>query len=163
MVRLGDANPEAYECAMDLLKTAIYKLTPIADVRDGMGLEDRIQQTKKKEVPPAIAQASACASDAEGSAIGNFVGLKAPERKRKAGRPTNSRDKPPYDDRGAKSKKFKQRATAQDADKCGTSKRLVSVVYAENQVTRARHAHKEEIFPQKKGRGKMLKLWRRWA
>lgn len=75
---------------------------------------DRTLQTKNKgrEALPAIVQASGNASDAEGSAVGDFIGLKAPERKRKAGRPTNSRDKPPYDDRGAKSKKFKQRATA---------------------------------------------------
>ena len=46
-------------------------------------------------------------SDDEGSVVKYFIGLSAPEQKRKAGRPTNSRDKPPYDDRFAKSKKNK--------------------------------------------------------
>lgn len=123
VVRLGDANPEAYECAMEMLKITMDKLTPIAAVRDGMGLEERTQQTKKKgkETLAAITQTVGNTSDAEGSAVGDFIGLKAPEWKRKAGRPTTSRDKPPYDDRGAKSKKLKQRASAQDVDKCGTS------------------------------------------
>lgn len=99
-MRLGDANIEAYDCAMDMLKRTVEKLTPIAAVQDGMGLEDRIQTNrgKEKEVLPARATGNACGSDAEGSAIGSFVGLKAPERKRKSGRPTTSRDKPPYDD-----------------------------------------------------------------
>ncbi|KAM3349064.1 hypothetical protein ACQJBY_022306 [Aegilops geniculata] len=80
-------------------------------------------QLKDKEVVPLIAYTNGNTSDAEGSGIGDFVGLKAPERKRKVGRPTNSRDKPPYDDRGANSKRLKQCKPAQDVDKCGTSKR----------------------------------------
>lgn len=124
VVRPGDANTEAYDCVMDILKTTMDKLTPIAAVRDGMGLEDRIQANKgkDKEVLPACATDNGCGSDAEGSAIGNFVGLKAPEWKRKTGRPTTSKDKPPYDDRGAKSKKYKRATNAQAADGCGTSK-----------------------------------------
>lgn len=124
-MRLGDANPEAYGIAMEMLKITMDKLTPVAAVRDGMGLEDRTQrmQLKDKEAVPAIAYTNSNTSDAEGSAIGDFVGLKAPERKRKAGRPTNSRDKPPYDDRGAKSKRLKQCKTGEDVEKCSTSKR----------------------------------------
>lgn len=80
-------------------------------------------QDTVKEIVPAIAHTSGNVSDAEGSAIGDFIGLKPPERKRKAARPTNSRDKPPYDDRGAKSKRMKQRTAAEDVDRCGTSKR----------------------------------------
>ncbi|XBH62286.1 hypothetical protein VPH35_116545 [Triticum aestivum] len=56
-------------------------------------------------------------------AIGNFMGLKAPERKQKPGRPITCRDKPPYDDRGAKSKKYILTANAQAGNGCGTSKR----------------------------------------
>ncbi|XBI07137.1 hypothetical protein VPH35_135078 [Triticum aestivum] len=125
VVRLGDANPEAYGIAMEMLKITMDKLTPVAAVRDGMGLEDRTQrmQLKDKEAVPAIAYTNSNTSDVEGSAIGDFVGLKAPERKRKAGRPTNSRDKPPYDDRGAKSKRLKQCKTGEDVEKCSTSKR----------------------------------------
>ncbi|XBI11238.1 hypothetical protein VPH35_138335 [Triticum aestivum] len=125
VVRISDANLEAYECAMEMLKITMDKLTPIAAVRDGRGLEDRIQQLtdKGKEAAAEIAPLVSNTSDVECSAIGDFIGLKAPEWKRKAGRPTTSRDKPPYDDRGWKSKKFKKAAGGDDADKCGTSKR----------------------------------------
>jgi hypothetical protein len=76
-VRLGDANPEAYDCAMEMLKITMDKLTPIAAVRDGMGLEDRTQplRIKGKETVPAIAYTGGNISDAEGSAIGDFIGL----------------------------------------------------------------------------------------
>lgn len=85
----------------------MQKLAHLAAVRDGMGLGERIQPNKgeSKEVIAVRAPPKSCGSDAEGREIGNFVGLKARERKRKAGRLTTSRDKPPYDDRGAKSKK----------------------------------------------------------
>lgn len=84
-------------------------------------MEDRIQTNKgkSKELIALPAPSSGCASDIEGSDIGNFTGLKAPERKRKAGRPTTSRDKPPYDDQGAESKKYKRAANAQGVDGCG--------------------------------------------
>ena len=64
-------------------------------------------QDTVKEIVPAIAHTSGNVSDAEGSAIRDFIGMKPPERKRKAGRPTNSRDKLPYDDWCAKSKRTK--------------------------------------------------------
>lgn len=40
-------------------------------------------QDTVKEIVPAIAHTSGNVSDAEGSAIGDFIGLKPPERKRK--------------------------------------------------------------------------------
>ncbi|KAF7089334.1 hypothetical protein CFC21_092334 [Triticum aestivum] len=63
---------------MDLLKKAVDKMTLIPTVQDGMGLEDRIQSNKgkNKELTAMCAPPSGCASDTEGSAIGNFVGLK---------------------------------------------------------------------------------------
>ena len=48
VVRLGEANTSAYECAMELLKETMHKLTPIAAVHDGMDLEHRIQANKEK-------------------------------------------------------------------------------------------------------------------
>ncbi|XBI25055.1 hypothetical protein VPH35_050048 [Triticum aestivum] len=125
VVRLGDANTSTYDCAMEILKKSMDTLTPMASVRDGMGLEDKIQSDKGKgkEMIPVHSAEIHEDSDAEGSAVGNFVGLKPPERKRKPGRPTTSRDKPPYDDRGAKSKKFKGTVNSQAPDGGGTSKR----------------------------------------
>lgn len=62
---------------MDLLKKAMDKMTLIATVRDGMGLEDRIQSKKgkNKELTVICAPPSGCASNTEGSAIGNFMRL----------------------------------------------------------------------------------------
>ena len=122
VVHLGDSNTEAYECAMDILKKAMDTLTPIAALQDGMGLEARIETQKIKQkdlVPLSVPYNTAC-SDAEGSAVGNFSGLRAPERKRKPGRPTTSRDKPPYDDQSAKNKSHTPNVHA--ANGYGTSK-----------------------------------------
>lgn len=84
------------------------KLTPLASQHDGLGLEQNwVQQAKRYRIECVREPQKVCGSDAGGSAVGNFIGLAAPERKRKAGRPTSSRDKPPYDDLGAKSKKSK--------------------------------------------------------
>ncbi|XP_037488827.1 uncharacterized protein LOC119367410 isoform X2 [Triticum dicoccoides] len=125
VVRLGDANTWTYECAMEILKKAMDTLTPMASVRDGMGLEDGIHSDKgkDKELIPMHAAESHEDNDAEGTAVGNFIGLKPPERKLKPGRPTTSRDKPPYDDPGAKSKKFKDATNGKAPDGSGTSKR----------------------------------------
>ncbi|KAM3256860.1 hypothetical protein ACQJBY_049330 [Aegilops geniculata] len=137
---------------LNILKTTVDKLTRIAAVRDGMGLEDRIQANKgkDKEVLPVCATNNGCGSDAEGSAIGNFVGLKAPEQKGKTGRPTTSMDKPPYDDRGAKSKKYNRTTNAQAADICGTSKHTCFYSICREPGDRAPHVHKEVIFLKKK-------------
>ncbi|XBH59125.1 hypothetical protein VPH35_080431 [Triticum aestivum] len=66
VVRLGYRNPEAYECMMEMLKITMDKVTPIAGVRDGLGLEDRNQQlnNKGKEIILAIEHRSGTASDA---------------------------------------------------------------------------------------------------
>lgn len=68
---------------MDLLKKAMDKMTLIATVRDGMGLEDIIQSKKgkNKELTIICAPPSGCATDNEGSAIGNFMGLKGSRTK----------------------------------------------------------------------------------
>ncbi|KAE8811934.1 hypothetical protein D1007_11150 [Hordeum vulgare] len=99
VVKLGDANPIAYDCAMELLRGAMDKLTPLAVEHDGLGLEHRIEFDKSKDTELSLLQGpkNGCDSDDEGSVVGNFIGLSAPERKRKAGRSTNSRDKPLVD------------------------------------------------------------------
>lgn len=125
VVRLGDANTKAYDKAMDLLKAAMQELSPIAAIRDGLGLEDKVKEIKAAPKDQATLKGHGCGygSDAEGSGIGNLLGLTAPVHKRKPGRPTNSRDKPPYDDRGAKNKKPKNSKKVDAEGGCGTSKR----------------------------------------
>lgn len=152
VVRLGDANTSTYECAVDILKKAMDTLTPMASVRDGMGLEDRIQTEKGKEkeliaVHPA---ANGGGSDAEGSAIGNFVGLKPPE--------LNQDDQPPAgtslcmmtEARGAKNASRHQMKNLLTGVKQASV--LVAVVSAVRQVTRALHVRRGVIFLGKKGK-----------
>ena len=48
VVKLGDANQIAYDCAMELLRSAMYKLMPLASEHDGLGLEHKIEFNKPK-------------------------------------------------------------------------------------------------------------------
>uniref|UniRef100_A0A8R7PIT0 Uncharacterized protein n=1 Tax=Triticum urartu TaxID=4572 RepID=A0A8R7PIT0_TRIUA len=89
---------------------------------EAIGATGSSSKGKDKELIPMHAAESHEDSDAEGSAARNFIGLKPPERKRKPGRPTTSRDKLPYDDRGAKSKKLKDATNGKAPDGSGTSK-----------------------------------------
>lgn len=125
VVKLGDANPIAYDCAMELLRVAMDKLTYLAAEHDGLGLQHRIEMKKTKGTELTLFQGAqhGYMSDDEGSAVKNFIGLSAPEQKRKAGQPTNSRDKPPYDDQSAKSKKIKVTSQVDTGIGCSTSKR----------------------------------------
>lgn len=151
IVRLGDANTSAYECAMELSKAAVQKLTPIAVVRDRMGLEDRIRDMKArgKEVSGIHEPAGGYGIDAEGSAVGNLVGLSAPERKHKAGHPTSSRDKPPYDDRWAKVRNCQNQLLLENPVAASVHD---FTVYAVNQGIRATLARKRVTSLGKQGR-----------
>lgn len=46
---------QKHECAMDILKGAVDKLTPLAAVQDGMGPEDKNDQHKRKDKEPIAA------------------------------------------------------------------------------------------------------------
>lgn len=97
LVRLGDACVESYERGMQIIKDDIVTLAQYEDQRGGLALEDR---------PSGGGGIAAVAN--EDVAVGNgaepqvqegtLVGLGAPEKKRKAGRPINSRDKAPYEE-----------------------------------------------------------------
>ncbi|XP_044325819.1 protein FAR1-RELATED SEQUENCE 9 isoform X1 [Triticum aestivum] len=154
VVKLGDANPVAYDCAMELLRAAMDKLTPLAAEHDGLGLVHRIElkKTKVKELSLLEGPHNGCMSDDEGSAIGNFIGLSAPERKRKAGRPTNSRDKPPYDDRSGKRKKLKVTSEVNGALGCATSKRTRFCTICRGPGHKSTTCPQRGDAPQKKGK-----------
>lgn len=97
LVRLGDACVEAYERGMKILKDGIASLAEFEEQRDGLGLEDH---------PGAIVNATTDAHETmrngaegeQGGQVDTLAGLGAPEKKRKAGRPTNSCDKAPYEE-----------------------------------------------------------------
>lgn len=87
LVRMGDANVQSYEAAILLMQQAKAKLAPISAERDGMGVADR--------------EAAALADGmGEGELNGDddvVSSISDPKRKRAMGRPTTSRDKPPYE------------------------------------------------------------------
>jgi hypothetical protein len=100
LVRIGDANVAAYEKAMEVLKNGIVAVTPLSHERDGLGLEDR-EATKVQDRPEVNASYH---SETESGTLTRLNGLLAPMKNRKAGRPTTSRDKPPYEDTGKRSR-----------------------------------------------------------
>lgn len=90
-VHLGDANVESYNAAMLLLHQAGEKLQPLCIARDGMGVADK-EATARALVEENDSVMAQLDNNDEGSTFS-----KAPERKRPAGRPTNSREKAPYE------------------------------------------------------------------
>ncbi|KAF7068604.1 hypothetical protein CFC21_074343 [Triticum aestivum] len=125
VVILGDPNTTSCKAAIELIKAAMRKLMPIAAVHDGMRLEDQLRDAKCKGTETSNGHAPGCGygSDADGSRVGILKGLSAPDRKWRAGPPTNRRYTPPYDDFWVQSKKHNGVADATGTTECGTSKR----------------------------------------
>lgn len=97
LVRLGDASAEAYEKGMKVIRDGIAALAEYEDHRDGLGREDR------PEEPRNAAEKTTVVIPDEDHAAGEMrldtlVGPGAPEKKRKQGRLTNSREKAPYEE-----------------------------------------------------------------
>ena len=97
LVRLGNASIEAYEKGMKIIRDGIVALAEYDDQRDGLALEDR--------VPLANMEARQCEGATPEMAghggemnVDTLAGLDAPERRRKLGRPTSSREKAPYEE-----------------------------------------------------------------
>lgn len=92
IVRMGDTNVEAYEKLTQLFKDVVVAMQPYTEKPDGMGLEEQLKGNEKQ------GQALSCNKDNRVTQSENGVGaLKAPPKKRPAGRPSNSRDKSPYE------------------------------------------------------------------
>jgi hypothetical protein len=100
LVQLGDANVEAYTIAMETMKELRKPLEKVSNVRDGMGLEDKLSlpdcttEGFAAEIAAGPTTFEGCCSRGSGT-------FSAPDKKRlggaKGGRPTTSRDKPPYE------------------------------------------------------------------
>jgi hypothetical protein len=100
LVQLGDANVEAYTIALETMKELRKSLEKVSNVRDGMGLGDKLS------LPDCTAEGFAAEIAAgpttfEGCCSRGSGTFSAPDKKRpggaKGGRPTTSRDKPPYE------------------------------------------------------------------
>lgn len=99
MVRLGDTNVEAYQAALAVMKDSLPKIASLAVEGDGLGLEER---TRAKKTRTTVMQQGARVVDmldreSGGTAVSLDRSLLAPAKARSGGRPTSSRDKPPYE------------------------------------------------------------------
>ncbi|XP_044339981.1 protein FAR1-RELATED SEQUENCE 5 isoform X1 [Triticum aestivum] len=96
LVRLGDASVEAYEKGMRIIRDGITALTGYESQRDGLALEDRPEAHRgageKCDDGGLVAPVERQQMD-----VDTFAGLDAPEKRKKQGRPTSSREKAPYE------------------------------------------------------------------
>uniref|UniRef100_A0A8R7PIW9 CCHC-type domain-containing protein n=1 Tax=Triticum urartu TaxID=4572 RepID=A0A8R7PIW9_TRIUA len=109
LVRMGDASVEAYEKFMSLIKSCMVEMQPFAEIRDGLGLEDRIaehgdvvdQQPAQTAMVAASAGAGMGAVNDDATSAnesGNSLnGLLALKKRIEMGRPSTSREKAPYE------------------------------------------------------------------
>ena len=118
LVRMGDSSVAAYERLTTLFNQCAAEMKPLTEVRDGLGLEDRLAGNNmvpsgvEADVVPSRIEADADAFDAgEGTQmiIGNddnisanvsvtrLDNLLAPAKRKQVGRPTSSREKAPYE------------------------------------------------------------------
>lgn len=98
VARLGDVNVDAYTMAMDFIKVLVPKLKKVAVQGDGLGLEERLA-AKKARVDGAAEQMVVQYRPADNGcapAVSLDAALLVLSKNRTGGRPTNSRDKPPY-------------------------------------------------------------------
>jgi hypothetical protein len=99
VVRLGDVNVDAYTTAMETIMVLVPKLKMVAVESDGLGLEERLNAKRARvgyqstQGVGQIIQSANVGSDA----ISLDAAILAPSKNRSGGRPTNSRDKPPYE------------------------------------------------------------------
>ncbi|TVU41598.1 hypothetical protein EJB05_15130, partial [Eragrostis curvula] len=87
LVKLGDSNVKCFHIAMACILEAKEKLLEVSKDKDGLGLADR----------EAAASQSAAGNEETINSEPDPFPLRAPTRKRSAGRPANRRDKPGYE------------------------------------------------------------------
>uniref|UniRef100_A0A8R7PH03 Protein FAR1-RELATED SEQUENCE n=1 Tax=Triticum urartu TaxID=4572 RepID=A0A8R7PH03_TRIUA len=115
LVRMGDASVEAYGKFMTLIKDCLVQMEPFLEIRDGLGLEDRIGQhgdgANARENGDELAAHTTVVAASGGAGFGNvnddatsanesgnrLSGLLAPKKRKEMGCPTTSREKAPYE------------------------------------------------------------------
>jgi hypothetical protein len=90
-VQLGDSNVNCYEICMAMLNDVSAKLLPLSLERDGMGVADR------EAAEAAMASGVATDHDDVADCVSGDTEMSIPGTGLKRGRPTTSRDKPPYE------------------------------------------------------------------
>jgi hypothetical protein len=102
LVRLGDSSADAYEKCAALFKENLVALAPYENQRDGLGLEYRLTGCVQKRAGSKMEIAED--GDRNGDNTNPLCGLAPPCKKLKAGRPSTSRDKAPYEESGKRSR-----------------------------------------------------------
>lgn len=102
VVRMGDTNAACYEHVHAGLDALLKSAAPLAEKKDGLGFEDRRNENGDDileingEAEQVERGAQPCHSTGNSFSVNAMQGLVAPNNKRGAGRPTNSREKAPY-------------------------------------------------------------------
>jgi hypothetical protein len=103
VVRMGDASAACYDHMHAGLEALLHSGAPLAEKRDGLAFEDRLIENADARLPAngEIAfverDADQCHSAGHSFSVNALQGLAAPDKHRGAGRPTNSREKAPYE------------------------------------------------------------------
>jgi hypothetical protein len=97
-VQLGDSNMNCYEVCLAMLGEASAKLLRLSLERDGMGLADR------EAAEAAMVTAENIVDDDVGDCVSDSTLVTIQGTGMKHGRPTTSRDKPPYEQPKKKSR-----------------------------------------------------------
>ncbi|XP_037421948.1 protein FAR1-RELATED SEQUENCE 5-like [Triticum dicoccoides] len=103
VVRMGDASAACYEHVNAALDSVIQSATPLPEKRDGLAFEDRVIPTTdvrisaNSEQENAEREADHCASAGNSFSTNAMQCLTAPEKRQGPGRPTNNREKVPYE------------------------------------------------------------------
>ncbi|XP_051206847.1 protein FAR1-RELATED SEQUENCE 11 isoform X2 [Lolium perenne] len=92
LVRMGDTSVEAYEKLTSLFSDNIVTMQPYTEKPDGLGLVEQ-QKEKEKRAATMTIQKDKWITRSENG----IDALKAPGKKRPAGRPSNSRDRALYE------------------------------------------------------------------
>lgn len=104
VVRMGDASVESFDHMFAGVDALLVSGAPLAEKRDGLGFEDRLANLPPGRLPgngevAFIGDDVADHGDSAGrsASVNALQGLAAPEKQRRVGRPTNSREKASYE------------------------------------------------------------------
>lgn len=96
-VQLGDSNVQCYDIFMSMMKEVYTTLLPLSAEKDGMGLAEREEQIQSGANCHYEGILRTGVPRASGDGQSSCCGIDVHKNKRTAGRPTTSRDKPPYE------------------------------------------------------------------
>lgn len=101
---MGDASAESFDFMLAGLDDLLVRGAPIEERRDRLGFEDRVANLDPGRLAGNGEHAFVMTADADGEnsttqslTVNGLQGLAAPDKHRGVGRPTNSREKAPYE------------------------------------------------------------------